>query len=64
MTHAGEFIFVPIAFHKSHYILYYDPVRNSSKRFEFKEVAEDDFWLNNGDQNGGMFAYHALPNHV
>ncbi|EFH70329.1 hypothetical protein ARALYDRAFT_314223 [Arabidopsis lyrata subsp. lyrata] len=60
ITHAGEFIYVPDVVRKSSYILFYDPVRNSFRRFELKGVIEEKSVLNN------LFyrMLHAFPNHV
>ncbi|CAL9218010.1 unnamed protein product [Arabidopsis halleri] len=60
ITHSGEFIYVPDVVRKSSYILFYDPVRNSFRRFELKGVIEEKSVFNN-------FFYrmlHTFPNHV
>ncbi|ESQ30808.1 hypothetical protein EUTSA_v10012114mg, partial [Eutrema salsugineum] len=46
-------------FHKSFYILFFDLVRNSCRRLEFKAFADDESWL-----NGDMHELHAFPNHI
>ncbi|ESQ44682.1 hypothetical protein EUTSA_v10003356mg [Eutrema salsugineum] len=51
VTHAGEFIYAPSTFHKQYYILFFDPVRKSFRRFIFKG-------------SRGMSNAHALPNHI
>ncbi|CAN7090778.1 putative F-box protein At1g47790 [Brassica rapa] len=60
-THAGEFIYVPNTFRHLFYTLLYDPVRNSWRRFEFKEMAGD-----KSVSNGLVREYrlHAFPNHI
>ncbi|CAA7024549.1 unnamed protein product [Microthlaspi erraticum] len=62
VTPAGEFIYVPDTFHKSHYILFFDPVRNSSRRFNFKRLADGgrESWPDHGTYD----PFHAFPNHI
>lgn len=40
-THDGELIYIPSIFRKSYYILFYDPVRKSFRRFSLKGIVED-----------------------
>ena len=40
-TLAGEFIYAPDRFSQSFYILLWDPVRNTCRRFEFKGLADN-----------------------
>ncbi|ESQ44638.1 hypothetical protein EUTSA_v10003313mg [Eutrema salsugineum] len=62
ITQAGEFIYVPNAFHKSFYIWLFDPVRNSRRRLEFNRLADDE---ENGAQTRHMFkCLYAFPNHI
>ncbi|CAA7018526.1 unnamed protein product [Microthlaspi erraticum] len=63
-THAGEFVFVPSVFGKSFYVLFWDPVRNSFRRFVLEGIVDDESLLNNGVQDGSMYALHACPNHI
>ncbi|CAA7024559.1 unnamed protein product [Microthlaspi erraticum] len=45
-THAGEFVYLPEdMFPRSFCILFYDPVRNCCRRLKFKEIAEEESWL-------------------
>ncbi|XP_033136081.1 putative F-box protein At3g10240 [Brassica rapa] len=50
-THAGEFIYVTSRFHKSSYIVFYDPVRNSCKIIKFEGIVDG-------------LTMHAFPNHI
>ncbi|KAG7624687.1 F-box associated interaction domain [Arabidopsis thaliana x Arabidopsis arenosa] len=59
-THAGEIIYVESMFHKSAKIFFYDPVRNTSRRFELKGFTDDEFVLSN--EHG--YTVHVFPNHV
>lgn len=59
-THAGEFIYVESMFHKSAYILFCDPVRNTFRRFELKGFTDDEFVLSN--EHG--YTLHVFPNHL
>ncbi|XP_010463253.1 PREDICTED: putative F-box protein At1g47790 [Camelina sativa] len=59
-THTGELIYVPPTFHKSDYILFCDPVRESFRRFQFKGIADDE--SGNGVRNG--YVLHSFPNHL
>ncbi|CAA7017869.1 unnamed protein product [Microthlaspi erraticum] len=56
-TPAGELIYVPTSFDKSYYIIYFDPVKNSSRRFEFKGMDGSESW-------SGPHTFHAFPNHI
>ncbi|KAL0899616.1 hypothetical protein Bca101_083577 [Brassica carinata] len=51
-THAGEFIYIP-SFHKSSYIILYDPVRSSCRRPKFERILCEEY--------GRMKAF---PNHI
>ncbi|CAG7871871.1 unnamed protein product [Brassica rapa] len=64
-THAGEFIYAPDRFSRSFYILLWDPVRNTCRRFEFKGLA-DNGSVNIGveDQGISMCVLHIFPNHI
>ncbi|KAG7599715.1 F-box-like domain superfamily [Arabidopsis suecica] len=59
-THAGELIYAPSTFHKSFYIIFCDPVRESSRRFEFKGIADDE----SGKGVGKGCVLHTFPNHL
>ncbi|EOA36117.1 hypothetical protein CARUB_v10011786mg, partial [Capsella rubella] len=53
-TNAGEFIYEVSGFEMVSYILLYDPVKRSCRRFELKGITEDT----------SMYVLHAFPNHV
>ncbi|ESQ30713.1 hypothetical protein EUTSA_v10012065mg, partial [Eutrema salsugineum] len=64
-THFKLFIFVPPIFRKSLYIFFWDPVRNSFRRFEFKGIADDDEpFLNNGVQIRREYVLYTFPNQI
>ncbi|AAF99791.1 T2E6.16 [Arabidopsis thaliana] len=63
-THDGEFIFVSSTFRKMDYILFFDPVKKTFRRFELKEIADDQARVNNGDPYGPIFAFCAFLDHV
>ncbi|XP_024004911.1 putative F-box protein At1g50870 [Eutrema salsugineum] len=69
ITDAGELICVPITFLRSFFILYFDPVRNSLRRVEFKGIADDAFRFSNGLGNKRLGDNHpswlyTFPNHI
>ncbi|KAG5381643.1 hypothetical protein IGI04_033113 [Brassica rapa subsp. trilocularis] len=51
-NHAGEFIYVTSMFHKSSYIVFYNPVTNSCRRLKFNGIVD------------GLLNMHAFPNHI
>ncbi|CAL9220250.1 unnamed protein product [Arabidopsis halleri] len=61
-THAGEFIYEESIFHKSTYVLFCDPVRNTFRRFELKGITDDESMLSN--VYGDTYTRHVFPNHV